>query len=259
MVKQAERAESGSTMTLDDASRLATTDVRFPSTPQIAAEKMYGWSILIDLFHGRAQAIAVAIRAFVIAVGPALHRIHDQHLDNPAMGMDLVCRVLFDAQQEYFTWANAVALAGNAVGVAIPNFASLKNDVATYRTSRLSPLPGSWYAMMDSPPSDRRQTPEERITSPRAQAGASPAFNADADPRLLRRFDTSSFSSVTAMMEGHEVAVPKVGGKDICLVWALKGKCSRTCKRKAQHKTYSRAVVQDIHALLDTCGLAAGN
>ena len=42
MVKQAERAESGSTMSLDDANRLATTDVRFPSAPQIAAEKLYG-------------------------------------------------------------------------------------------------------------------------------------------------------------------------------------------------------------------------
>ena len=61
------------------------------------------------------------------------------------------------------------------------------------------------------------------------------------------------------MMEGHKVQVPKIAGKDICLVWALKGKCSRTCKRKAQHKSYPRDVIKDIHELLDTCGVAGGN
>ena len=80
MVKQAERAESGSTMSLDDANRLATTDVRFPSAPQIAAEKLYGWSILVDLFHGPNQAISTAGCTFVINGGPALHRVHDQHI-----------------------------------------------------------------------------------------------------------------------------------------------------------------------------------
>ena len=107
MVKQAELAEAGSTMSLADASRLITSDVRFPSGPQISAEKFYGWSLNVDVFHGHNQPIADAVRLFVIAVGPALHRVHDQHLDNPAMGMDLVCRIMFKAQQEYFMWANA--------------------------------------------------------------------------------------------------------------------------------------------------------
>ena len=246
-------------MSLDDANCLVTTDVRFPSAPQIAAEKLYGWSILVNLFHGRNQAISTAVRAFVINVGPALHRVHDQHMENPAMGMDLVCRILFDAQQEYFTWVTTVALRGSAFGVWVPDFSSLMNAVLTYRTSCLSPLPGSWYAMMESPPSDNRRVPEERVTSPRAQAGAAASFNANADSRLLRRFETSSFSSVTVMMDGHEVQVPKIAGKDVCLVWALKGKYSRTCKRKAQHKSYPRDVIKDIHKLLDTCGVAGGN
>ena len=126
MVKQAELAEAGSTMSLSDASRLITSDVRFPGAPQVAAEKLYGWSLLVDLFHGGIQAISVSVRNFVIGVGPALHRVHDQHLDNPAMGMDLVCRIMFEAQQEYFMWANAVATAlpgiVAAAAVPLPNF-----------------------------------------------------------------------------------------------------------------------------------------
>jgi hypothetical protein len=42
-------------------------------------------------------------------------------------------------------------------------------------------------------------------------------------------------------------------------VWALKGKCSGTCKRKAMHKSYPRSVVTQVHALLDTCGVAASS
>ena len=116
LVKQAELAEAGSNMTLEDANRLIATDVRFPTTPQIAADKLYGWSIIADLFHGGNQPICNSIRNFALGVGPALHRIHAQFLDDPRAGMDLVCRVLFDAQQEYFVWANAVAIAAPGVG-----------------------------------------------------------------------------------------------------------------------------------------------
>jgi hypothetical protein len=262
MVKQAELAESGSTMSLADASRLTTTDVRFPSQPQHSAEKLYGWSLGIDLFHGSNQPVADSTRNFVIGVGPALHRVHDQHLDNPALGMDLVCRVMFEAQQEYFMWANAVAVAlpGGVAAVPLPDYARLTNAVLTYRADSLSPLPGSWYRMFGNPGgATGRRSVEERVTSPRAQAGAAPTFNAHADSRLMRRFEDSTFPSITALMEGHDVAIPQLGGKEICLVWALKGKCSRTCKRKGMHKSYPRAVVTQVHALLDTCGVVADN
>ena len=75
----------------------------------------------------------------------------------------------------------------------------------------------------------------------------------------MRRFENSTFPSITALMEGHEVEIPKLGGKEICLVWALKGKCSRTCKRKGMHKIYPRSVVTQIHSLMDACGVVADN
>ena len=81
----------------------------------------------------------------MIAVGPSLNRVHDQHLENPAQGMDLVCRIMFEAQQEYFLWANAVAIAaaGAVAAVPLPSFSRLTNAVLTYRADSLSPLPGS--------------------------------------------------------------------------------------------------------------------
>jgi hypothetical protein len=262
MVKQAELAEAGSSMSLADASRLITSDVRFPSSPQVAAEKLYGWSILLDLFHGSIEPIAERVRNFTIQVGPALHRIHDQHLDNPAVGMDLVCRIMYEAQQEYFMWANAVATAmpGAHAAVPLPNFTRLINAVLTYRTDSLSILPGSWYAMIDAgAPTSSRRPATVSETSPRVQAGSASTFNGTADSRLMRRFEGSPFQSVTAMMDGHDAVIPKHSNKEICLVWALKGKCSSSCKRKAQHKAYPRSVVTQIHALMDACGVAADN
>ena len=81
--------------------------------------------------------------------------------------MDLVCRIMFEAQQEYFMWANdaAVAAPGGAPVVGLPDFARLKNAVFTYRADSLSPLPGSWYSMMGVAPAGRRPI-EERLTSP---------------------------------------------------------------------------------------------
>jgi hypothetical protein len=75
----------------------------------------------------------------------------------------------------------------------------------------------------------------------------------------MRRFESSEFTTVSAMMKDRDVEIPKVAGKEVCLVWALKGKCSASCKRSAQHKSYPRATTTAIHELMDACGVAAGN
>ena len=111
LIKSAVVAEGGSTLSLADLERLLTSvDLRFPTLPQIAAEKLCGWSVLVNLFHGALHVTAVIIRKFVIEVRPALHRLFDQCPGDPVSAMDLVCRVLFEAQQEYCI----------SLGVALP-------------------------------------------------------------------------------------------------------------------------------------------
>ncbi len=119
-------------------------------------------------------------------------------------------------------------------------------------------LPASWYALLDPPSSRESQSGSggESGREPRAQSGSVATFNANPDRTLLRRYRDSGHTSISRMMEGHEVTVPKHNNKPVCLVWALKGECSATCKRKNQHVRYSQATNEAISQLLSDCGVA---
>ena len=72
----------------------------------------------------------------------------------------------------------------------------------------------------------------------------------------LRNVRESGHTSISGMMAGKDCTIPKHGGKQVCLVWALKGECSSGCKRKDLHKRYNQTVNQELHTLLDACGVA---
>ena len=107
---------------------LISSDVRFATEAQTAAEKLYGWSCVVDVCHGVNHDIANAIRNSVFDVGPALSRVAAMHAENPAVGMDLVNRVLFEFQQDCFAHLNELAAGG---APAAPTFAQIKNKVLT--------------------------------------------------------------------------------------------------------------------------------
>ena len=85
---------------MDDAQRITTSDIHFPSNPRAAEEKLYGFSIIVELFHGVRHPVADSICNMAIRLGPAFQQLADQYADTPAQGMDLVCRVLYDIQQD---------------------------------------------------------------------------------------------------------------------------------------------------------------
>ena len=167
--------------------------------------------------------------------------------------MDLVCRVLCEAQQDYFAY---VVAKGNGTDPATPSFDAILNKVMTYRVESLSPLPSGWYLLMGAPRVRGNNRPNPTSTSPRAQAGAHPTDNNHADERLLLRFQESGHASIQSLIAGHEGDVPKLGGDPVCLTWALKGRCSPTCRRGAQHVRYPARTISQLHGFLTTCGVA---
>ena len=260
-VRQAELTEAGNTTSMADAEALTTCDVRYPSTPQQAAEKLYGWSIIVDVFHGPETAIAKNIRSAVLQLGPRMHAVHASGGAN-AVGMDLCNRILYDAQQTYFEWAEQTALSETGATLpAAPTFSSLISAVRTNRHHILSPLPLSWYTLVDNPapgaPSNRPSPSNSDSSSPRSQSGSVPVFNSNADRDMLTRFRESGHPTIKAMMEGKGASIPKHQNKPVCLVWALKGECSSNCKRKDLHIRYPATVNKAIHSMLDKCEVAA--
>ena len=182
-IHQATMAEQGSTLSLSDAESLTTTDVRFAAEPQVAAEKLCRWAAILEVFHGAAHTVAINAVEHVLAVGPALHRVHQQHAENPAVGMDLVNRVLCESQQDYFTWLDAAA---NDPAAVPPTHERIKNLVLSFRVNSLSTLPASWHTLFDAPRGAGREPARER-PSTRDVAGAvgGPNPHADASSRLV--------------------------------------------------------------------------
>ena len=189
-------------------------------------------------------------------VVPFLHTIAAQGGTSPTSGMELVQRILCDFQQDYFAWCNEQAM-GPAVPPAAPTFAELVKAVRTFRCEGLSPMPASWYGLMNAPKQPRasqaadRSTPAERKVSVPEDCDRS-----QADTALFARHQNSGKSSISALLEGHDVVIPKQGGKPVCLTWALKGTCTTGCKRHRSHITCTRTTNGKIHALLTTCGVA---
>jgi hypothetical protein len=262
-VQQAQLVESGASLSLADAAALTSDDVRFPTRPFIAVEKLAGWSVVVDVFHGVDHPVSISIRAAVIAMGSLLQRLDSELADTPGAGMELICRVMFEMQQDYFSYIAKVA---NGAPATVPTFTDLIEAVTTHRALGLSPLPGHWRSLLlGTPPSGRGSaaqrsppaTPATAAAGLRGVAGGSvAAVNPHADQRLMTRFKDSGHPTITAMVGNLQLEYPKQGGKPVCMAWALKGSCSSNCKRATQHVRYSLETVKALHKFLDDCGVA---
>ena len=253
-IRRAEIAEGGTSVSLEDAATISTNDALFPSDAYIAGEKLMGWSIVADVFFGVAHVLCVNIRNFVNAVAPQLHRLALQGSETPGVAMDLVCRVMFEAQQETFFYVNALATHGGGPAPVVPTFSHIINKVTTYRAQSLSPLPALWYHLVNAPKVASEGT-AQRPSSQRDSIGAASRFNTHADRDLLERFRGANHSTISGLLEGHDVSIPKHSGKPVCLTWALKGSCSSACRRASNHVRYSRDTNQALHRLLTDCGV----
>ena len=254
MQKRAEMAERGNSLGLDDAATLVATDVRFPTSAQIAAEKLYAFSVAVDLFHGEATEIAMYVRMAVLSIAPALASVQ-ANAASKTVGIDLVCRILYDLQQDYFLYVSNLSRFDPAGPPALrptcPHFRSCIDAVRTFRASSLAVLPAPWYSMIEheAPKRESSESSGSRGSSgndSRARANVNPVVNPNADTDLLRRFRDSEHSNITSMIGDTGAKAPKHAGKDVCLTWALKGECTSGCKRAANHVRYSQATNKPI-------------
>jgi hypothetical protein len=253
---RASHLESGASATLADITSLSSTEPLFPSQAFVAAEKLYAWSVVVDVFHGTTHPIAMSIRQAVHDICPCLQRISFLMADEPGAGMELVCRIMFELQQEYFFWVNKACT--EPVAPAVPTFAHIVKAASTYRAAILAPMPVLWYSMLSCP----RSTPSAReavapaVTPAAARtAGSTMVSNPHADARIKQRFKDTGFNTITDLIAGRSIAYPQVAGKPLCAAWILKGHCTTACKRAAQHVRPNAAVNKAAHDFLNECGV----
>ena len=251
LIAKAAMAEAGASLSLEDAQAIISSDVRMPTTAYIAQEKLQGWSIIVDIFHGVNHPLAASIRAMVQLVGPNLHRVASMAADDEYGGMDHVWRILFEVQQEYFAYVNARC---NNVPAAIPDFREVITAVNTFRVQKLSKLPEPWYALVKKKEQPAFTPVGDSASRSRTSGGK--RTNARANRALMKRFSESGHATISAMVQGHDVEYPKHRDKPVCLSWALKGECNDNCKRSGNHVHYPTEVNKKIHELMDKCGVS---
>ena len=168
-------------------------------------------------------------------------------------------RVLFDAQQDYFTYATQL---GNGGTPMVPMFGNLSQLVVSLRIESLSGLPHNLYQKFTSNYQhgrglQGRSAPTSSSTpaasSLRDSSGSTSVLNANVDSALKNQFTSSDHTTISAMIDSHDVQVPKHNGSPVCLTWALRGRCTTGCRRKTNHVTYSKGTNQKLHALMDAC------
>jgi hypothetical protein len=244
--------ESGNSISASDAAMLVSNDSKMPTTVRQMEEKLYGWSIMVDVFHGPTHRIARNVRNAVRQLGPELHGLMID-AGSEEIGLDRCIRVAFDLQQDYFMWCNAVSRENNSNDrTPAPDFAQTIAWVKSRRPTALSALPDSWAALLPRNARPASLTPLSAASRPAQTA----VTNTHANERLVRRFKESGHSSTMKMIEGKEVTIPKFRGNPVCMNWAFKGACSSGCKRAALHVEYPESVTTALHAVLSKCDVA---
>ena len=254
-IQQASMSEAGGHLSLGDADALISTNQHLPLDPQEAVDKLVGFSILVDVYFGTDQAISRNLRDFVTsAVAPMTRMQYSVGRDSIIL-QDYSCRILFEVQQEMFYWIKRVTSAANAAAVAAinaPTFERIQQAILTHRLNSLATTPVAW----DSHKIQRKATPTSTAPKKAPASSNTVEMYSRADNGLLKRFQASGHSKISDITKGHEDQIPKHGNSDVCLNWALKGKCSSKCARSQAHRDYPKTIVNQLHKFLDLCGVA---
>ena len=78
------------------------------------------------------------------------------------------------------------------------------------------------------------------------------------DEALMQRFRNSGHATISSLLGAKTVdaiTYPKHNGKDACLSWLLKGRCTTGCSRSASHVQPSNTVKVATHQILNDCGV----
>jgi hypothetical protein len=236
-----------------DAVTIMTTDLRLPTNPFQAMEKLMGWSILLDCVIGANHTVAIATHNFVMVAGAAVMQYCNGAVEL-SVAMTKIISLLFAAQQKLFYWINrALGATTAAARPRIPDYDELLQQFTM--STFVGTYPETWKRHFAPAKQQKAATGATGTAKPPSK----PADNGQPDAVLQKRYRDSGSPALTAMMggAGSELIkrVPKAGNDAVCLAWTLQGKCRTGCERKSNHRQLSAAVTTALHKFLDECPL----
>ena len=265
-LEDAGRVERGASLTLADARAIAVSDARLPTMLHHLVEKVYGYSLVLDLYLGATHGLASAIRINALNLGPALMALATYH-GAPSTALRMGIRVVFQVQQHTFRWFRNRRATPHGTAVPVPDYAGLVSDVGSFLLSGVPELPYGWNSLILQ---ENNVAPQEPTTDRiRGGAGTNAQLtvqNSRWDADLKKRWKISKFDKTSQMTANFQAdsehaayttMVPKFSdGQVACLNWACKGQCSSGCPRKAAHRQMGVAMIQAVHTLMDRCQMA---
>ena len=265
-LEDAGQVERGASLSLADARAMAVSDARMPTMLQHLVDKLYGYSQVCDTYFGRIHPMAVALRSACIQLGPAITSLAT-YFGSPSSALRMGIRVVFYVQQLVFRWLKVRRTTPAGTDVPIPDFEGLVSDVGSFLLAGIPELPSSWQNMVLEENNVGPPEPDTRRLRGGADTGAeATVHNANVPEDIKRRWEATRFTRTSQMTSQFQPdsefatlgsAIPKFSdGKQICLNWAIKGKCSSACPRKDSHRAMGVTLVAATKKLMDRCQVA---
>ena len=114
--------EAGDTsITLADAAKFQTKDARFPRNVNQAVDKLWGFSIQVDVYLGPLHPYALALAAALTELCPLIVNIKSIHAGDLPYVMSIVIRIMLFIQQTFFLHMRKRRLSVPGTAVPLPD------------------------------------------------------------------------------------------------------------------------------------------
>jgi hypothetical protein len=163
--------------------------------------------------------------------------------------MEIVIGTLHQAQQEFFYYLTKSKTATTVLTrPPLPDYSKIikELEMGTYHISK---MPDSRARFVSTPK-------EANSSSAAAKSKATTGVdNLKPDLVLQKRYKDTGSPALSVTMASNADKIPKAGNHEMCLSWALQGKCHTNCPCKSNHRDIGINATSRLHNFLDLCNI----
>ena len=247
-------------MSYSDADLFLKSDTHFPADTTACAHRLATHSLLMDIMLGEHNTFAITYCHCIQALQSHLQLSLHLRYGEEAYMIGLC--IMYWLMQQFLYYLSQRKL-GHAP--TLPPFDMLLQHTQTKTLDGfLGHLLASWLEQVK--PTDQKSSGPSggANTSNRANIGKGTCItNTNWNASIKKCWEAANIMSLNKMLEAKDpnatAPLPKLGDKEACLSWLIKGHCFDNCQHASTHKQAAAAVVTAVHTLLDACGVPASN